>query len=162
HRLPAAEGAQPPFQHPIGLALLGGNVANRVFAQPLGRALHLDIGDEAVFVLFAQRGDLFAGFGSDAHAASLWSLGFLALRSRSFTKDATAAVTSSMVEDQPKLARKAQAARPCSTPMAVSTWLNATLPEEQVEPELILTPSRSSPISAVSAVRPGMAKQEVL
>ena len=45
--------------------------------------------------------------------------------------------------------------------MASSTWLRATLPEEQAEPELTATPSRSSAISAVSAVMPGTAKQLV-
>ena len=49
-----------------------------------------------------------------------------------------------MVEDQPKLARRAQAASFSSTPIAASTWLTETLPDEQVEPELIITPSRSS------------------
>jgi hypothetical protein len=36
------------------------------------------------------------------------------------------------------------------------------LPLEQVEPELIITPSKSRPINAVSAAKPGIAKQEVL
>src|SRR5204863_6041336 len=111
----------------------------------------------AVFVLLAQFGDLALGFSGDAHAAT-----FPNVRWRSFSSDWTAAMTSSMLEDQPKLARRAQAASLSSTPMAVSTWLTATLPDEQVEPELIITPSRSSPISAVSAVRCAMAKADVL
>ena len=105
----------------------------------------------------ADLGDLGAGFLGDARAAAL-----ARARSFCFTSDATAAFTSSMVEDQPKLARKAQRASASSTPIASSTWLIDTLPDEQVEPELIATPSRSSAISAVSAVRPGMAKPLVL
>ena len=36
HRLPALERAQPPFQHPFRLALLGRNIVHRVFRQALG------------------------------------------------------------------------------------------------------------------------------
>ena len=39
--------------------------------------------------------------------------------------------------------------------MASSTWEGWTLPEEQAEPEETATPSRSKPITAVSALRPG-------
>ncbi len=39
--------------------------------------------------------------------------------------------------------------------MASSTWDGCTLPEEQAEPEETAIPSRSKPITAVSALRPG-------
>ena len=91
------------------------------------------------------------------------SLACAGARSRSFTSEATAASTSSMVEDQPKLTRRAQAASSSSTPIAASTWLTA-------RPCRTSRSNRNSssrhpdpaPISAVSALRPGMAKPEVL
>ena len=46
--------------------------------------------------------------------------------------------------------------------MAASTCDGLTLPEEQADPELSITPSRSSAIKAVSAATPGSAKFEVL
>ncbi len=45
--------------------------------------------------------------------------------------------------------------------MAARTWLGATLPEEQAEPEEIAIPARSRAISRVSAGTPGTAKQSV-
>jgi hypothetical protein len=63
---------------------------------------------------------------------------------------------------QPKLARSAAADRPGSAPIAASTCEGATLPDEQVAPALMRTPSRSSAISAVSDARPGIAKLLVL
>jgi hypothetical protein len=44
----------------------------------------------------------------------------------------------------------------------VSTCERLTLPEEQAEPDDTATPARSSLISSVSALRPGVAKAEVL
>ncbi len=62
--LPAAERAETPFQHPFRLTLLGRDIADGIFAQPLGRAFHLDVGDEAVFVLVAELGHFLAGLDS--------------------------------------------------------------------------------------------------
>ncbi len=54
-----AIGLQPPLQHEVGLVLLGGDEADDVFIQALGRAVFVDVGDEAplVFLLrqFANR-----------------------------------------------------------------------------------------------------------
>ena len=47
-------------------------------------------------------------------------------------------------------------------PMASSTWLRRTLPEEQAEPAVTITPARSSAITWVEAGTPGMAMQSVL
>ena len=71
-------------------------------------------------------------------------------------------VTSSKVEFHPKLTRMAPAASAGSTPMASSTCERRTLPEEQAEPDDTATPARSKAISAVSALRPGTAKAQVL
>ena len=72
HGQPAAERGQAPFQHPFRLALLGRDEAHRVFGQALGRHVHLDVGDKAVFVLVTDLGDRVAGFclRDAAHAAS--------------------------------------------------------------------------------------------
>src|SRR6185437_15287671 len=67
HFAPTAEGGQTPFQHPFGFALLGGDVTHRRFLEAARGALHLDVGDEAVFVLFAESGDLIACFLNDGH-----------------------------------------------------------------------------------------------
>ena len=45
--------------------------------------------------------------------------------------------------------------------MAASTWLCATLPDEQAEPEETATPARSSAISRISAESPATAKHTV-
>src|SRR6185437_6291191 len=72
------------------------------------------------------------------------------------------AATSSAVDDQPKLTRKAHSANSAGTPMALSTWLGPTLPDEQAEPEEIEIPIKSRPIIAALALRPGTAKLETL
>src|SRR5690606_35467034 len=51
HLQPGAIALQPPVEHPFGLILLGRNEADRVFVQPLGRKVLLDVGDEAPFVI---------------------------------------------------------------------------------------------------------------
>ena len=51
HGQPAAEGRQPPFEHPFGLALLGRDIADGVLAEALLRLLQLDVGDEPILVL---------------------------------------------------------------------------------------------------------------
>ena len=48
-----------------------------------------------------------------------------------------------------------------STPMAARTCDRLTLPDEQAEPDDRAMPRRSKAISAVSALRPGMAKAKV-
>ena len=48
-----------------------------------------------------------------------------------------------------------------ATPIAASTWLGPTLPEEQAAPALTMTPSRSSAMTWVSAATPGIAIAEV-
>ena len=47
------------------------------------------------------------------------------------------------------------------TPIAASTWLGATLPDEQAEPDETATPSRSSAITSVSAAIPSTPTQSV-
>ena len=121
HGQPALERAQPPFQHPFRLALLGRNKVHRVFRQPPGRHVHLDIGDEAVFVLLADFGDLLFGFNGDRHYAARSFKEGARMRSRNFSSDPVDAWTSSMAELQPKLTRRAQEARSPCTPMAVKT-----------------------------------------
>ncbi len=64
---------------------------------------------------------------------------------------ARATATSASLESQPKLTRSAQAASASLTPIARRTCDGFTLPDEQAEPELTITPSRSSAITAVSA-----------
>ena len=62
---------------------------------------------------------------------------------------------SASVVDQPRLSRTAPCARSGPTPMAASTWDGWTLPDEQAEPDDTAIPSRSKPITAVSAFSPG-------
>ena len=75
HFLPQAEGLQPPVEHPLGLALLCADEANRVFSQPLLGEFGLDIRRPAVLVLGRLFGCLarFAILDVDvfAHAISL-------------------------------------------------------------------------------------------
>ena len=66
------------------------------------------------------------------------------------------------LDAQPRLTRIAPAASAGATPIAASTWLGPTLPDEQAEPDDTATPSRSSRISSVAAARPGTAKASVL
>src|SRR5580700_7398668 len=69
---------------------------------------------------------------------------------------------SSSIVDQPRLSRTAPWATSRGYPIASSTWDGCTLPEEQAEPEDTATPSRSKPITAVSAFSPGTANSVVL
>ncbi len=56
---------------------------------------------------------------------------------------------------QPRLMRKAERASRGEMPIAASTWLGATLPEEQAEPVDTAMPARSSAMVSVSPSRPG-------
>ena len=47
------------------------------------------------------------------------------------------------------------------SPIAASTWLGPTLPDEQAAPALTMTPSRSSAMTCVSAATPGIASAVV-
>src|SRR6185437_5581315 len=82
-------------------------------------------------------------------------------RANNLEKEAIAESASACVEFQPKLTRRAQRAMSSLTPMAASTCEGFTLPDEQAAPELIITPSRSSAMTAVSARMPGSAKLDV-
>ena len=42
---------QPPLQHEVGLVLFDRDEADDVFIQALGRAVFVDVGNEAPFVL---------------------------------------------------------------------------------------------------------------
>ena len=64
-------------------------------------------------------------------------------------------------DSHPRLSRIAHLARSAGTPIAASTWLGATLPDEQADPEDTATPARSSAITSVSAGTPGIAKHSV-
>ena len=65
HLLPDAEGLEPPFEHPVGLVLLGADEADDVLIQPRRRLVGLDVRGESEFVLlpgeFVQQGILFCG-----------------------------------------------------------------------------------------------------
>src|ERR1700724_492512 len=65
-------------------------------------------------------------------------------------------------ELQPRLTRIVDPARSEPTPIAASTWLGPTLLEEQAAPALTMTPSRSSPMTWLSAGRPGSSRADVL
>ena len=68
HLLPGGERLQPPLQQPVGLALAVGDQADGVFAEALGRDIHLDRGFPAPFV--AGLGDGLDGverFGDGRH-----------------------------------------------------------------------------------------------
>ncbi len=56
----------------------------------------------------------------------------------------------------------AQSAMSSGTPIAVSTALRRSLPDEHAAPALTITPARSSAITCVAAGTPGMAMQSVL
>src|SRR3954447_10069287 len=80
----------------------------------------------------------------------------------SFRQASNALLMSSGSVDQPRLRRTAPCATVGSYPIADNTWDGCTLPEEQADPEDTATPSRSKPITAVSAFRPGAVKRTVL
>ena len=68
HGQPAAIGIEPPCQHPFRLALLRRDEADDVLAQPLGRLIGFDVGDESVFVLVdIDEADLVDGFLYGGH-----------------------------------------------------------------------------------------------
>ena len=69
---------------------------------------------------------------------------------------------SAVVVDQPRLTRIVDCANSGPSPIAASTWLGPTLPDEQAAPALTITPSRSSAMTWVSAGTPGIAIAEVL
>ncbi len=46
---------EPPLEHEFRLFLLGGDQADDVFAQALGDALFLDVGDESPFVILLRK-----------------------------------------------------------------------------------------------------------
>src|SRR5215468_143704 len=83
-------------------------------------------------------------------------------RERSFLQAIRKPSISVSVVFRPRLSRTAPAASAGGTPMALSTWEAATLPEEQAEPEDAAIPARSRPIRAVSALTPGTANKVVL
>ena len=59
HGQPAAIGVEPPFEHPLRLALLGRDEADHVLGEALRGLLHLDFGLETVLVLInVDRADL--------------------------------------------------------------------------------------------------------
>ena len=49
-----------------------------------------------------------------------------------------------------------------SSPIASSTWLAPTLPDEQAAPALTAMPARSSAMTSVSALGPASASADVL
>ena len=51
HRLPVAEGAQAVFGHPVRFAFAGGNGADDILVEPLGKGVGFDVRVKAVFVL---------------------------------------------------------------------------------------------------------------
>ena len=76
HLLPGSEGAQAPFEQPVGLVLLGGDHADGVGGQALGGDIHLDVGLEPPLV--AGLGDGLDGverFGDGWHGAEPYSAG---------------------------------------------------------------------------------------
>ena len=62
---------------------------------------------------------------------------------------------SASVVSQPRLRRIAPDNRTGSTFIACRTWAGWTYPDEQADPDDTAIPSRSKPITAVSAFRPG-------
>src|SRR3954451_382393 len=63
---------------------------------------------------------------------------------------------------QPRLIRIVEPAMRGGRPIALSTWLGPTLPDEQAAPALTITPSRSSAMICVSEATPGSASAVVL
>ncbi len=69
---PAAIGFEPPVQQPLRLVLLGRDEADGILGEALGSLLHLDIGDETVFVLVHVDGaDAVHGFPYGGHCTLL-------------------------------------------------------------------------------------------
>ncbi len=166
HGLPARQGFEAPREHPLGLPLLGRDEAHDVGVEAFGRLYRLDVGLEAVLVLVdIDLSDLVDGLLDCGHRA----LSRLAVQAARLRRRASVvshasrkASMSRAVVVGPVLTRRVQRARSSGTPMAASTWLAATLPDEQAEPELTAMPARSSDISEVSAAIPGVAKSVVL
>ena len=129
HLPPAAEGGEPPFEHPFRLVLLGRDEADDVFVQALRRALHLDVGDEAVFVLLASAAT-FSRVSPSADMSASCRRARAMRAQRVCRSDASTASTSLACEFQPKLTRSAQRARSSDTPIAFSTCDGFTLPDE--------------------------------
>src|SRR5262245_7282682 len=164
HGQPTLERPQPPFEHPFRLALLSRNVAHDVGVEPRRRQLLLQLSDKAVLVLLrlqrARRGHrtLVDAFLHRAHATA----SLTARRAAILASTLSASSTSLSFDSWPKLTRSAPLAKSGATPIAASTRLERTLPDEHAAPELTATPSRSMAITAVSALSPGSAKLEVL
>src|SRR3569623_2850796 len=76
-------------------------------------------------------------------------------------KAAMKASISDSVLVSPRLTRKAVPACAGSKPIAVTTWLGRTLPEEQADPALTAMPARSNAITKVSADLAPALKQRV-
>src|SRR5690606_17448301 len=70
--------------------------------------------------------------------------------------------TSASVVVHPRLTRMADRATSSGKPIAVSTGLTPTLPDEHAAPALMATPAKSNRITSVSADRPGSARHVVL
>ena len=51
HGLPASISVEPPFEHPVRLALFGRDEADGIITDPLGRLVGFDAGGEPVFIL---------------------------------------------------------------------------------------------------------------
>src|ERR1700757_3645434 len=69
-------------------------------------------------------------------------------RCQNLTREATTASASALLEFQPKLTRIDERS---SRPIAARTWDGEIFPDEQDEPELTITPSRSRAITTFSA-----------
>src|SRR5689334_3911107 len=69
---------------------------------------------------------------------------------------------SALVVLQPTLTRMAHSLSSAGTPIALSTWLGPTLPDEQADPDDTETPFKSRPIIATEFLSPGIAKSSVL
>ena len=54
HGQPVPVGLQPPFEHELGLVLLGRDQSDHVFVQAPGHGVRLDVGDESVLVLLSR------------------------------------------------------------------------------------------------------------
>src|SRR5690606_8161024 len=147
--------------------------SDRFLREPLGGLLGLDIRNESVFVLI----DVDPTNGIDrllngrqsslhpqrcqapqvefrwAHPARMWP-GATCFSTRRHLFANKSKLASSVCH--PKLMRIAVFAVSGGTPIAASTWLGATLPDEQADPEDTETPSRSSAITSVSAGTPSI------
>src|SRR5581483_10793749 len=114
-----------------------------------GRGLVVEIDRQGVGAL-RRRGDRYS-----THAARA------STRLRNAVQASRKRAMSASLVLQPRLTRIVQPAISGGSPIACSTWLGPTLPEEQAAPALTITPARSSAITWVSAAMPGSAIAEV-